>query len=144
MFKKKSVYGLKKTILLWCQNNEETNSCNSKAIKELKVELERMLPLNNQHIISVRFSFSLFLLNFNALLLRNVMIKNDYLINFGKTLTTSIENSLNESWKAQDLHNLNMFDAEIMHHAIYCDNVLKKTIGRDKILLKVRNEIFFY
>jgi hypothetical protein len=63
--------------------------------------------------------------------------KNDYLINFGNTVANAVENSLKESWKSSDLSDLNQFDAEIMHHSIYCDNVLKNSITRDKILLKV-------
>ena len=53
----------------------------------------------------------------------------------------AIDEHINESWKQnRDLkvQNLNTFDAEIMHHAIYCNNILNNTVARDKILLKAK------
>lgn len=50
---------------------------------------------------------------------------------------TAIDNCVNESWKSFDMEYLDKWDAEILHHSIYCENLLKINIPRDKNLVKV-------
>jgi hypothetical protein len=118
--------GLKQTIVFWCQDNEDNMSSNNKngysseMIDELRLTLKNKIEFNNQYIVEENID------------------RNDYLIQFGNTFSKAIENCINESWMGSDLEDLNLFDSEIMHQAVYCDSVLKESIQHDKILNKAK------